>query len=135
MKFSELKVGQKASLVKTFTDEDVRTFAKISLDTNPLHLSDEYAKTTIFGQRIVHGMLTSSLISAVIANKLPGEGTIYLGQELRFLAPVLLNDTITAEVEVAELREDKKIAKLNTVCTNQDGKQVITGIATVKCSQ
>ncbi|HRX14015.1 MAG TPA: MaoC family dehydratase [Eubacteriales bacterium] len=135
MKFSELKVGQKASLVKTFTDEDVRTFAKISLDTNPLHLSDEYAKTTIFGQRIVHGMLTSSLISAVIANKLPGEGTIYLGQELRFLAPVLLNDTITAEVEVAELREDKKIAKLNTVCTNQDGKQVITGVATVKCSQ
>lgn len=135
MKFSELKVGQKASLVKTFTDEDVRTFAKISLDTNPLHLSDEYAKTTIFGQRIVHGMLTSSLISAVIANKLPGEGTIYLGQELRFLAPVLLNDTITAEVEVAELREDKKIAKLNTICTNQDGKQVITGVATVKCSQ
>jgi len=135
MKFSELKVGQKASLVNTFTDEDVRTFAKISLDTNPLHLSDEYAKTTIFGQRIVHGMLTSSLISAVIANKLPGEGTIYLGQELRFLAPVLLNDTITAEVEVAELREDKKIAKLNTVCTNQDGKQVITGVATVKCSQ
>ncbi|HPG92144.1 MAG TPA: MaoC family dehydratase [Clostridia bacterium] len=135
MKFSELKVGQKATLVKTFTDEDVRTFAKISLDTNPLHLSDEYAKTTIFGQRIVHGMLTSSLISAVIANKLPGEGTIYLGQELRFMAPVLLNDTITAEITIEELREDKRIAKLNTVCTNQDGKQVITGTATVKCSQ
>lgn len=135
MKFSELKAGQKATTQKTFSDKDVRTFAEISLDTNPLHLSEEYAKTTIFGQRIVHGILTSGLISATIANKLPGEGSIYLGQELRFTAPVLLGDTVTAEVEVAELREDKKIVKLNTVCTNQHGKPVITGTATVKCPE
>ena len=132
MTFSELQVGQKASIQKTFTSSDVEAFAQVSLDTNPIHLDDEYAKTTVFGRRIVHGILTSGLISAVLANKLPGPGTIYLGQELRFTAPVFLGDTITAEVEIAEIREDKKIIKLNTTCTNQDGKTVITGVATVK---
>ena len=119
MTFSELKVGQKASVQKTFTAADVTAFAGISLDVNPIHMSDAYAKETIFGKRIVHGILTSGLISAVLANKLPGPGTIYLGQELRFTAPVFL-------------REDKKIIKLNTTCYNQDGKAVITGVATVK---
>lgn len=132
MTFSELQVGQKASIQKTFTSSDVEAFAQVSLDTNPIHLDDEYAKTTVFGRRIAHGILTSGLISAVLANKLPGPGTIYLGQELRFTAPVFLGDTITAEVEIAEIREDKKIIKLNTTCTNQDGKAVITGVATVK---
>lgn len=132
MKFSDLYVGQKASLQKTFTAADVTAFGGVSLDVNPLHMSDEYAKTTIFGKRIAHGILVSGLISAVLANKLPGEGTIYLGQELKFVAPVFLGDDIKAEVEVAELREDKKIVKLNTTCTNQDGKTVITGLATVK---
>lgn len=132
MTFSELKVGQRASIQKTFTSSDVEAFAQVSMDTNPIHLDEEYAKTTVFGRRIVHGILTSGLISAVLANKLPGPGTIYLGQELRFTAPVFLGDTITAEVEIAEIREDKKIIKLNTTCTNQDGKAVITGLATVK---
>lgn len=132
MTFSDLYVGQKASLQKTFTAADVTLFGGISLDVNPLHMSDEFAKTSIFGKRVVHGILTSGLISAVLANKLPGPGTIYLGQELKFVAPVFLGDDIRAEVEVAELREDKKIVKLNTTCYNQDGKPVITGMATVK---
>ena len=128
MNYSEIKIGQKASVTKTFKDEDVRKFAEVSMDVNPIHLDDEYAKKTVFGQRIVHGILTCGLISAVLANKLPGEGTIYLGQEVRFTSPVLLGDTITAEVEVAEMRDDK----LNTVCKNQDGKVVVSGVATVK---
>lgn len=132
MTFSELQVGQKASVQKTFTAADVTAFAGISLDVNPIHMSEGYAKQTVFGKRIVHGILTSGLISAVLANKLPGPGTIYLGQELRFTSPVFLGDDITAEVEIVEIREDKKIVKLSTTCTNQDGKAVITGLATVK---
>jgi 3-hydroxybutyryl-CoA dehydratase len=132
MTFKDLYIGQKASVQKTFTAADVSMFAGISLDVNPLHMSDVYAEKSIFKKRVVHGILTSGLISAVLANKLPGPGTIYLGQELRFAAPVYLGDDITAEVEITELREDKKIVKLNTVCVNQDGKPVITGTATVK---
>ena len=132
MTFNELQVGQKASIQKTFTAADVTAFAGISLDVNPIHMSDAYAKETIFGKRIVHGILTSGLISAVLANYLPGPGTIYLGQELKFTAPVFLGDEIKAECEIAEIREDKHIVKLNTTCTNQDGKVVITGVATVK---
>lgn len=135
MLFSELYVGQKDSLQKTFTDEDVRKFADITTDVNPIHLDEEYAKTSIFGRRIAHGILVSGLISAVIANVLPGPGSIYMGQELRFTGPVFLGDTITAEVEVAELREDKRIAKLITTCTKQDGTTVITGHATVKLAK
>ena len=132
MTFNELQIGQKASVQKTFTAADVTAFAGISLDVNPIHMSDKYAESTVFGKRIVHGILTSGLISAVLANKLPGPGTIYLGQELRFTRPVYLGDDITAEVEIVELREDKKIVKLNTTCYNQDGKVVISGLATVK---
>ena len=132
MTFGDLKVGQKASVQKTFTVADVTAFAGISLDVNPIHMSDGYAKDTVFGKRIVHGVLTAGLISAVLANKLPGPGTIYLGQELKFTAPVFLGDEIKAECEIAEIREDKHIVKLNTTCTNQDGKVVITGVATVK---
>ena len=132
MTFGELKIGQKASVQKTFTAADVTAFAGISMDVNPVHMSDAYAKNTVFGKRIVHGILTSGLISAVLANKLPGPGTIYLGQELRFTAPVYLGDDVTAEVEIIEIREEKKIVKLSTTCTNQDGKTVITGTATVK---
>ena len=132
MTFNELTIGQKASVQKTFTAADVTAFAGITLDVNPIHMSEAYAKNTIFGQRIVHGILTSGLISAVLANQLPGPGTIYLGQELKFVAPVYLGDDITAEVEVIELRPEKKLVKLSTTCTNQDGKTVITGVATVK---
>ncbi len=135
MTFAELYVGQTASLTKTFTLEDVEAFAGISLDTNPVHMDDNYAKSTVFGKRIVHGMLTASLISAVIANRLPGPGTIYLGQDLKFTAPVYPGDTITAEVSVTELKAEKKIVILSTTCVNQDGKAVITGNAVVKFKQ
>lgn len=132
MTFSELKIGQRASVSKTYTAADITAFAGVSLDVNPVHMSDSYAKNTVFGKRIVHGILTSGLISAVLGNELPGPGTIYLGQELRFTAPVYLGDDITAQVEIIEIFEEKKIIKLKTDCTNQDGKKVITGTATVK---
>lgn len=132
MTYSDLRVGQTASLQKTFSAADVTMFAGVSLDVNPVHMSERYAKDTIFGKRIIHGMLTSSLISAVLGIQLPGPGTIYLGQELKFLAPVYIGDDITATVEIVELREDKKIVKLNTTCVNQDGKTVVSGMATVK---
>ena len=132
MTFNEFKIGQKASVQKTFTAADVTAFAGASLDVNPIHMSDEYAKGTIFGRRVVHGILTSGLISAVIGNHLPGPGSIYLGQTLKFMAPVYLGDDITAQVEVIGIRPDKKIIELRTTCVNQDGKTVITGVATVK---
>lgn len=135
MTFQELKIGQTATLQKTFTAADVTAFAGISLDINPVHMSEGYAKHSLFGRRVVHGMLTASLISAVLGNQLPGPGTIYLGQELKFVAPVYLGDDITAQVEIIELREDKKIVKLSTTCTNQDGRPVVTGTATVKFNQ
>lgn len=132
MKFEDLYIGQKASLQKTFTDADVKLFAGISTDVNPLHISDEFAKNSIFGKRVVHGMLSASLISAVLANVLPGPGTIYLGQELKFTAPVYLGDDVKAELTIIEIREDKHIVKLQSNCYNQDGKMVIEGVSTVK---
>ena len=134
MNFSELKVGMKHSRTKTFSDQDVRDFARISLDVNPIHLDDAAAAKTVFGKRIAHGILVTGLISAVIGNHLPGEGTIYLGQDSSYVAPVFIGDTITATVEVTELRPDKKIAHLSTIASNQDGKQVIKGTAVVKLS-
>ena len=131
MKFSELKIGMKDSSTKTITEEDILLFAKVSTDTNPLHIDAEAAKKGIFGKQVAHGILVSGLISAVLGTKLPGEGTIYLGQDLRFRKPVFINDTITAEVEVVELREDKHFVILKTTCVNQDGVEIITGQATV----
>ena len=125
------KPGDRASISKTITDEDIRKFADASGDHNPLHLDEEFAKTTRFGRRIAHGMLSASLISAVIAHKLPGEGSVYLRQTLEFTAPVFLDDTITASITVISIREDKPIIKLETVCTNQRGEVVVKGEATV----
>ena len=124
--------GTSASRTKTFTDDDVRTFAHLTGDTNPVHLDAIYASTTVFGQRIVHGMLTSALISAVLANDIPGPGTIYLGQSLKFKKPVFLGDTITATVTISQVRAEKKIVTFETTCTNQNGEVVIEGEATVK---
>ncbi|GIK63143.1 MAG: (R)-specific enoyl-CoA hydratase [Chloroflexota bacterium] len=124
--------GASASRTKTFTDEDVRTFAHLTGDTNPVHLDADYAATTVFGQRIVHGMLTSALISAVLANDLPGPGTIYLGQNLKFKKPVFIGDTITATVTISQVRAERKIVTFETTCTNQNGEVVIEGEATVK---
>ena len=132
MTFNDLKIGQKESVQKTFTAADVTLFAGASLDVNPIHVSDKYAEGTVFGKRVVHGILTAGLISAVIGNYLPGPGSIYMSQDLKFTAPVYLGDDITAQVEVTELRPDKKIVILRTTCVNQDGKIVISGMATVK---
>jgi 3-hydroxybutyryl-CoA dehydratase len=126
-----LTIGDTASRTKQIRDEDIRAFAQITDDTNPVHLDDEYAATTTFGRRIAHGMLTASIISAVLANDLPGPGTIYLGQDIKFKAPVFVDDTITATVEVVKYREDRRIATLRTTCVNQDGVLVIDGEAVV----
>lgn len=128
---SELKLGDKASFEKTITETDVYLYAGITGDLNPAHINEEYAKNTMFEGRIGHGMLTAGLISAVLGMKLPGPGTIYMGQELRFTAPVRIGDTIKAEVEVIEMIEEKNRIKLRTTCTSQSNDVVLNGIATV----
>jgi acyl dehydratase len=125
------EIGQIAEVTRTISDEVIRSFAEISGDHNPLHLDDDYAAGTSFGRRIAHGMLGASLISSVIANKLPGEGTVYLSQSLKFVAPVFPGDTVTARVTVKSLREDKPLATLETVCLNHNGETVIKGEALV----
>ena len=126
-----LKVGDAAEVSKVITDEDVRAFAELTGDCNPVHLDEEYAAQTRFGRRIAHGMLGASLISAVLANELPGRGTVYLSQTLKFTAPVFLGDTVTARVSVKHVREDKPVVTLETVCTNQRGERVVEGEAVV----
>ena len=130
-----LTPGQKATRTKTITDEMIRTFAELSDDTNPVHLDDAYAATTRFGKRIAHGMIAASLISAALANDLPGPGTVYLSQSLQFKAPVYPGDTVTAIIEVKSVREDKPIATLTTTCVNQDNVTVIEGEAVVLFSK
>ena len=125
------KVGDTAKITKTIEQADVDAFAAVTGDHNPVHVDEEFAKTTRFGRRLAHGMLTASLISSVLANKLPGEGSVYLGQTLKFVAPVFPGDEITARVTVKEIREDKPILKLETICVNQRDELVIRGEATV----
>ena len=129
-----IKVGGKASLSKVFTEEDVIQFSSISNDTNPIHLDEKYAAASIFRQRIVHGMLVASLFSALIGVDLPGEGSIYLGQDLRFRAPVFIGEQVTATVEIVAIREDKPIVTLRTTCVNDASQVVIEGEAIVKVS-
>lgn len=131
MEYSELKIGMKDSVTKTITEADVILFAGITTDVNPAHLNEEYAKTTMFKHRIAHGMLGAGLISAVLGTKIPGPGSIYMGQELKFVAPVYFGDTITATAEIIELIPEKNRVILKTTCTNQDGKEVIVGKATL----
>ena len=122
----QLQPGMSASLAKTVTEADIVLFAGISTDVNPAHLDEEYSKTTMFGGRIAHGMLSAGFISAVLANKLPGPGTIYLSQTLKFKAPVRPGDTVTATVTVREVNVAKNRVVLDTVCTVA-GKVVIEG--------
>ena len=124
-------VGDSAEISKTIEQADIDAFADVTGDHNPVHVDEEFAKTTRFGRRIAHGMLTASLISSVLANKLPGEGSVYLGQTLQFVAPVFPGDEITARVTVKEIREDKPILKLETICMNQRDEIVLRGEATV----
>lgn len=129
-----IQVGDVAEFSKTITAEDVRAFAELTGDRNPVHLDDEFARKSRFGRRVAHGMLTASLISSVLANKLPGEGTVYLSQSLQFVAPVYLDDTVTARVTITKIREDKPIATLETICVNQRGETLIKGEAIVLIS-
>ena len=128
---SEMKLGDSASFTKTVSEHDVYTYAGVSGDFNPAHVNEVEAQKGMFGKRIAHGMLSAGFISTVLGTQLPGPGTIYMGQELRFTKPVFFGDTITATVTVAELIPEKNRAILETVCTNQNGEVVIKGKATV----
>ena len=129
--FEDLQIGQRASLGKTISEADILMFAAVSLDTNPIHLDAEAAKQSIFGERIAHGMLSASLISALLGTRLPGPGSIYMRQGLRFLAPVRIGDTVRATVEVISLNPEKKRATLKTTCMVGD-ELVIEGEAYVQ---
>lgn len=128
--FEDLAVGQKASFGKTITEADIVLFAAVTGDTNPMHLNAEYAKTSIFKERIAHGMLAAGLITKVLGTQLPGPGTIYMSQSLKFRAPVRIGETVTATVEVLALHPEKHRATLRTVCTVA-GEPVLEGEAFV----
>jgi 3-hydroxybutyryl-CoA dehydratase len=127
----ELQVGDTAKFSKTVSESDVYLFAGVTGDLNPAHVNEAYAKDTFFKTRIVHGMLSASFISTVIGTMLPGPGTVYMRQEVSFLAPVKFGDTVTAIVEVAEIIADKKQVRLKTYCINQENTTVVDGEALV----
>ncbi len=126
----DIEIGMSRSLRKIITDRDIELFAEVSTDHNPVHLDDDYARDTIFEGRIAHGMLTAGLISAVIGEQLPGHGTVYLGQTLKFLAPVRPGDMVEAVVTVTDMDIAKRRVTMNTHCAI-DGKQVLKGEAIV----
>jgi 3-hydroxybutyryl-CoA dehydratase len=125
----KLKVGDSAQISNTITETVINDFAKATGDFNPIHLDQAYAEKTQFKGRIAHGALSIGYISSVLANLLPGPGSIYLSQEIKFLAPVRIGDTITAKVEVIELIPEKNRVKFKTTCTNQRGEVVVDGTA------
>lgn len=131
MQNMQVKVGDKFSTERLVTDELVRKFADVSGDYNPIHLDDEFAKETRFGQRIAHGMLSGAFISSVLGYKLTDRRIVYLSQTLRFTSPVFIGDTVTTTATVKSIREDKPIVTLETVCTNQRGDTLVTGEAAV----
>lgn len=127
----QLQIGQNAAFSKTISESDVYLFAGVTGDMNPAHINAEYSKESPFNERIVHGMLSASLISTVLGTELPGRGTIYLQQKVKFVAPVRFGDTITATVEVVEKDCERNRVKLRTVCTNQNKQIVVDGEALV----
>ena len=127
----EIKIGDKFSTSKQITDGVVRAFAELSGDYNPIHLDEEFAKTTRFGRRIAHGMISGALISAVLGYEFKALKIVYLSQTMKFVAPVFLDDTVTATATVTKIREDKPIITLETVCTNQNGEVTLKGEAMV----
>lgn len=126
-----IKVGDNFSKDRDVTDELVRKFAEISGDFNPIHLDDEFARTTRFGKRIAHGMLSGAFISSVLGFEFKERKIIYLSQTMKFVAPVFLGDTVTTAATVSKIREDKGIVTLETVCTNQKGEKLVVGEAVV----
>lgn len=127
----QLKIGDSFSATRTVTDELVRKFAELSGDHNPLHLDEEYATRTRFGRRIAHGMLSGAFISAVLGSELSERQIVYLSQSLRFVAPVYIGDTITTTARVINIRTDKPVITLETVCGNQRGETTLTGEAVI----
>ena len=126
-KFADLKVGQKASLTKTITEEDLSHFIAITGDTNPLHVDESFAKQTFFGQRIAHGMLSVSLFSTLVGMHIPGIGAIYKSQTLEFLRPVFIGDTLCAFFEIVAIDPEKEKIEIKSWIENQDGENVIEG--------
>jgi 3-hydroxybutyryl-CoA dehydratase len=130
--YEDIKVGDESSLARTITEAHIVNYAGLTGDWNPLHADAEHAAQSMFGERIAHGMLVAGLISAVLGTQLPGPNSIYLGQDLKFVAPVKIGDTITVAVTVTEKRDDKRIVKMRTTATNQRGEMVIAGTAVMK---
>ena len=128
------EIGQAATIEKTLDKQTVEAFASVSEDYNPIHLDEDFAKTTQFERPIVHGMLASSLISGLLASKVPGAGSIYLGQSLKFVRPIFVGETVTAKVEVTSVRDDKPIAVISTQLLNANGEVAVDGEATVMYS-
>jgi 3-hydroxybutyryl-CoA dehydratase len=128
----EIRIGQRSSFSRVIGDAEIRTFADLTGDRNPLHVDEAFARRSRFGRPIAHGMLTAGVISAALGMSLPGPGAIYRSQVLRFLAPVYPGDTVTATVEVTAYREEKGIVTLRTTCTNQDGTTVLDGEAVLQ---
>jgi acyl dehydratase len=124
-------VGERAQRTHTFTDADVRAFADLTGDRNPLHFDDAFAAATRFGRRIIHGGLTTGMFNAIVAEQLPGPGSVFLHQEWDYPAPVFVGDTVTAEVEVLEARPDKPITRLLCVARRDDGTEVLRGESVV----
>lgn len=132
---SKLRIGDRVSIKRAFSEDDVLMFSSLALDKNPIHIDPIYASQTNFGRQIVHGMLVSSLFSGLIGEQLPGKGTIYLGQTIKFVKPVFLDEEVEASVEVISIRSDKPIVTLKTICkTNRNGI-VVEGEAVVKISK
>ncbi|MCP8968508.1 MaoC family dehydratase [Ectobacillus ponti] len=131
LSYDQIQVGDQASLTKTITDADILAFAQLTGDVNPIHLLDSFAETTMFQERIAHGMLVAGYISTVLGTKLPGRNTIYLSQNLSFKAPVKIGDTLTVVAEVVKKRDDKKILTMQTNVYNQHNKLVVEGTAAI----
>jgi 3-hydroxybutyryl-CoA dehydratase len=127
----DLKIGDKFSTSRLVTDELIRKFADVSGDYNPIHLDEEVAKSTRFGRRIAHGMLSGAFISSILGWELSVRRIVYLSQTLKFTAPVFIGDTVTATATVIRIRDDKPVVTLETVCTNQNGETLVTGEAAV----
>ncbi|NLX41051.1 MAG: MaoC family dehydratase [Bacteroidales bacterium] len=132
MKLSDLYIGQEERMSAQFSMEKVKAFANITGDFNPIHLDPVYATQTIFKENIVHGFLVASLFSTILGTKMPGEGSIYLKQNMKFVKPVYIDDTVTAVVSITDINFEKQLVTLNTTCHNQDGVVVIEGDALVK---
>ncbi len=132
MNIEDYYIGQKASISKVFYQEDVAVFSELSLDKNPVHLDEQYAANSRFGRRILHGFLSGSLISAVIGNILPGVGSIYLHQDMDFRKPAYTGERLTATVTITQIRMDKRILYLDTICCNDNNEVLIEGKAVVK---